>query len=273
MNFLTRIGLRKVTEWTGVRAVGKLVLGVQKRAREGEISSGFGKGLRLRVLPETPRTYLLGTHEPDLQRSIQEWVKPGQVVYDCGANIGYFTAMFARLVGETGQVMAFEPSPESFASLKQVGKLNGFASITAAEVAIWSHSGTLILQGDLPEKSLVSDRVGTEGKGPSVHCVSLDDWVFQQGNPPPDLIKMDVEGAEGEALKGARRVLREHRPLLLLEIHGEPGRLAWEVLQEVGYSSRNLATGETPASVDEFAVWIRQYLVTPSPLAKSAAGR
>ena len=81
--------------------------------------------------------------------------------------------------------------------------------------------------------------------------------------PLPDFIKMDVEGAEGRAFSGARRVLAEHRPMLRIEIHGAPGREVWTLLEEFNYVATNIATGKTPRNADEFAVWITQYLAVP----------
>ncbi len=70
----------------------------------------------------------------------------------------------------------------------------------------------------------------------SVPGISLDEFVYGQGNPPPQVVKMDIEGGEVLALPGMRRVLAEARPLMLMELHGpESSRAAWETLTAAGY--------------------------------------
>jgi Methyltransferase FkbM domain len=71
----------------------------------------------------------------------------------------------------------------------------------------------------------------------SVPGISLDEFVYGQGNPPPQVVKMDIEGGEVLALPGMRRVLAEARPLMLMELHGpESSRAAWETLTAAGYT-------------------------------------
>jgi hypothetical protein len=71
----------------------------------------------------------------------------------------------------------------------------------------------------------------------TIDGISLDAFVFSAGNPPPNVVKMDIEGGEVMALPGMRRVLQEARPLLLMELHGpESARAAWEALTASGYT-------------------------------------
>jgi FkbM family methyltransferase len=234
------------------------------------IASGVGRGLKLCVLPETPGSYWLGTHEPDMQRVLREQIKPGMTVYDCGANVGYFSVMLAHLVGPNGRVFAFEPSPGSVECLSAATALNAYSHLTIIPKAVWSHSEVLRFARGPQDKSLVSDHVdGVFGESTAaesfveISATSLDEFVYIEGNPPPDFVKVDIEGSEGKAIAGARRLLAEHRPSLLLEIHGEPGREVWEALQQLKYRSTNIATGDVPHTADEFAIWIRQYLAVP----------
>jgi len=213
----------------------------------------------------------MGIHEPDTQALLHEHIKPGTIVYDCGANIGYFSVMFARLVEPSGHVFAFEPSPKSLESLWAARELNGFNHLTVVPMAVWHQREAIrFIQGE-SGASLVSDHVegvfgnSSEQKEPiEVPAISLDEFVYKQGNPPPDFIKIDVEGSEGEAIAGAHRLLSEYHPRLLLEIHGAPGRKVWQFLKELNYVATNVATGEVPRTVDEFAIWIRQYLAVPA---------
>lgn len=246
-----------------------------KGPRECVIASGLGRGLRLRVLPETPKSYRMGTHELQMQSAMREHVRPGMVVYDCGANVGYFSALLARLVGDGGRVYAFEPSPASLECLRAAVELNGLSNLTVVPEGVWDERGTLRFRRGDEGASLVVDHVeGVFGEaterddaGPG-SCIdikvnSLDNFVYEQGHAPPDFIKLDVEGAEGHAMRGARRLLAERRPGLLLEIHGEPGREVWSLLKELNYTATDISNGEVPQTADQFAVWIRQYLALP----------
>ncbi|HEV3470234.1 MAG TPA: FkbM family methyltransferase [Pyrinomonadaceae bacterium] len=272
---LQSVGLGRLAYSGALRRLGKaLLLRRDRRPVVRQIASGLGRGLRLRVLPETPRSYWLGTHEPDMQAALREQIKAGMTVYDCGANVGYFSVMLARLVGPRGRVYAFEPSPASLESLRAARDLNGLANLSVVPQGVWDRRARLRFRRGGAGESLVSDHVegvfGESGaRGPreaavEVEVNSLDDFVYAEGNPPPDFIKLDVEGAEGRALAGARRLLAERRPGLLLEIHGGPGREVWALLEEFGYDAVNLATGDAPRTAEEFAVWISQYLARPA---------
>jgi FkbM family methyltransferase len=234
------------------------------------IAAGAGRGLRLQVLPETPMTYALGIHEQETQTILERELKPGMVVYDCGANVGYFAVICARLVGSGGRVIAFEPSPGSVAALQAAPTLNDLLQLEVVARGLWRESGIVEFTRGAPGASLASDHVhGILGDAESsvatirVPVVSLDTFVYDDGGPPPDFVKIDVEGAEGALLAGARRLLREQRPRILIEVHGEPGREAWRELRDAGYTCTDLATGRDPQSDDEFAGWLRQYLAVP----------
>jgi FkbM family methyltransferase len=273
VNVLQRAGLERVMQSPSLRRVVKRFL-LPRAAGPctREIVSGLGKGLKLRVLPETPAAYWLGTHEPVTQDLLRRRIRPGMVVYDCGANIGYFSLILARLVGPSGRVFAFEPSPGSLECLRATPGLNGLSHLAVIPQAVWERVETLHFAQTQPGRSLVSDHVeGASAFGKSgaqriieVPAVALDDFVYGQGNPPPDFVKVDVEGAEGKALAGARRLLSERRPELLLEIHGEPGREVHSLLKELKYVSTNVLTGEVPETADAFAAWMQHYLSVPA---------
>ncbi|MDQ3803832.1 MAG: FkbM family methyltransferase [Acidobacteriota bacterium] len=274
---LQSVGLGRLAYSPAFRRVGKaLLLRNDDAPRVREIATGLGRGLRLRALPETPKSYWLGTHEPHMQAALRAHVRAGMTVYDCGANVGYFSVMLARLVGGGGRVYAFEPSPASLESLRAARELNCFDNLAVVPAGVWDGRETLRFRRGSEGASLVSDHVeGVFGEAAlresdspddfiEIEANSLDNFVYAEGHPPPDFIKLDVEGAEGRAVAGARRLLAERRPGLLLEIHGEPGREVWSLLRELNYTPTNIATGEVPRDAEEFAVWIRQYLALPS---------
>lgn len=270
LNSLQTLGLQKLAYSKPLRAIGKQIL--MRRTAEAStrvIASGLGKGLRMRVLSETPQSYWMGSHEPQMQAAIRNNVRVGMTVYDCGANIGFYCAIFARLVGRSGTVFAFEPSRASLEALRCLKGLNGFTNLEIVDRAIWSSTGTVNFTRGEGNRSLASDHVSgvfsdvTDLQNTEVGTVSLDDFVFLERHRAPQLIKLDVEGSEGKALSGAERTLREHRPVLLLEIHGAPGVEVWAILQRLRYRIVNIVTGKTPEKVEDFAVWISQYVAVP----------
>lgn len=136
-------------------------------------------------------------------------------VYEPGIGITSTTARFADMVGDGGAVWAFEPVKETWGELKR-----DFAAVKSVHVepfALWSTSGRLELAG---EGSGAYTRATPGGECP---CVSVDD--FFAGKTPPGLIKLDVEGAELEVLKGAEKCIRQQGPRLLVSIyHSRPAR-------------------------------------------------
>lgn len=150
-------------------------------------------------------------------------VRPGDVVceggccpvYEPGIGITSSTARFAELVGDAGAVWAFEPVKETWESLKR--NFAGESSVHVEPLALWSESGHLELVG---EGSGAYTTAAPAGRCP---CVSVDE--FFAGKTPPDVMKLDVEGAELEVLKGAGILLSTQPPLLLVSIyHSRPAR-------------------------------------------------
>ncbi len=136
-------------------------------------------------------------------------------MYDVGAHVGFYTLLASVLVGPEGRVLAFEPVPRNLGFLRRHVQMNGCDNVTITAAAVGEHAGS-----------------GRFGFGPSsqmgyldakghleVSVVSLD-GIVAAGSPSPDLIKMDIEGGEYRALRGARRVLESARPTLVLATHG-----------------------------------------------------
>jgi FkbM family methyltransferase len=158
----------------------------------------------------------LGSFEADKQRAFRHVVAPGMVVYDVGANVGFYTLLAAHLVGDGGQVAAFEPVPRNLAFLRQHVALNGLRAVRVHDVALSDAEGTA--RFDLGEESSMghlSDRGTLE-----VRTTTLDAVVARGELRPPDVLKIDVEGAEARVLRGAARTLATARPTILLATHG-----------------------------------------------------
>lgn len=168
---------------------------------------------------------VLGRYEKPIQGVIRNHVAPGQCAYDIGANVGFFTLLFASLVGNLGTVHAFEPStPEadSAEGLVRCNDIGGFTHVHRTAVSNATGVSTLLSSGltgillDAPR----NDGQYTGSSASSVRTTTLDDFVFGRGNAPPDFMKVDVESAEAMVLAGAPRVLSETRPRMLIEVHG-----------------------------------------------------
>lgn len=188
-----------------------------------EVQTGLMRGTKFRLFPRSESGYYLGTHEPDLQASLPHFIKPGMTVFDIGANIGFFAVAAANLVGRTGNVVAFEPNPAVVVRLRENVELNGLADrLIIEQNAVGDFDGTAEfcfalthLQGRFSDLPYVPQ--GAEST--PVPCRTIDSYVAS-ANLVPDVIIMDVEHAEGRALRGMKSLLRLCKPLVFIEMHG-----------------------------------------------------
>jgi FkbM family methyltransferase len=203
-----------------------------------QIEKGPAAGIWLRLNPRTGLDTLRGAGEPEVQEALRRHLRPGMTFYDLGANIGFFSLLAARLVGEEGRVIAFEADPEIAARLREHVDRNRFRSATVIEKAVWSETRTVFFErvdpATSPDRGLGHVVDAATPNTVEIETVTLDD--FAQTSPAPDFIKCDVEGAEVEVFRGARRLLNEKRPGILCEIHSEENRRALLAdLQGFGY--------------------------------------
>lgn len=181
-----------------------------------------GKGAGLKIIPlRGDREITLGTYEVPVQQALFENVEPGGVVYDIGANIGYFTMLAARRVGNGGQIYAFEPVRRNAAAIMRSAELNHFDNVTVYERAVGAAGGIaeLNLARHIGGAMLASigappDKVGSF----PVEVVAIDDFIDEMRLRPPSLIKVDVEGAELDVLRGMTRTLIAYAPVLIVEL-------------------------------------------------------
>jgi FkbM family methyltransferase len=181
---------------------------------------------------------------------VRATVRPGDAVVDLGAHIGAYTVRLARLVGPTGRVTAVEPCRAHLDCLRQSVSANGFDAWTdVVQAAASNVSGRAWLRHPPPGSSFAHCWLDEQetGDGEPVRSFAVDDLI----EGAVRFIKVDVEGAEGRALRGAREVLERSRPTLLVEMHphllprvsGEsPASLiAW--VADIGYECRVLGAG------------------------------
>jgi FkbM family methyltransferase len=261
----------KQTLYRSPRLAGWIRRGLNRAAPAGlttiTVAAGGLQGMRLTLDLQREKDYWLGTYEPGLQDAIRELVKPGDVVYDIGANIGYISLILAQAVGDKGKVFAFEALPENQVRLRENISLNNLdkrVSVVPVAVIDTAHSVRFLVgpSGGMGKAE------GSAGRQEVVYSTSimvagtsLDEFVYGTGHPSPQIIKVDIEGGEVLALPGMQRVLSEARPLLLLELHGpEAARVAWDILVKAGYQICRMEPGFPGLLAVEELDW-KSYLV------------
>lgn len=197
-------------------------------------------GERIRVAPQWAR-YYPSDYEPDKQRFLRERCRRGSTVLDLGAHIGLYTVLMARYVGREGRVLAFEPTPGTRRELRRTVRLNRLGNVEIRGEAVSVSTGDALLHDTgAPVSNANSlapiDRARAQV---GVRTTSLDDLALP---PAVSCVKIDVEGAELDALPGATALLERDRPALTIEIHPVQLRLVgaraveiWDLLHALGY--------------------------------------
>lgn len=208
---------------------------------EVEVAGGALAGTHLILDMQSEKDYWLGTYEIDLQQAVSDFVKPGTVGYDVGANIGYISLILAKQVGSKGTVIAFEPLPENQDRFRKQLKLNLDAQIQLVPMAVGETTGKkeflVHISGGMGKISGASGRDTQYQDTIEVESTTLDDFIFKEGNPQPHVVKIDIEGAEGLALEGAGKLISKVKPLFIIELHGRDAALAcWQILSSAGYT-------------------------------------
>ena len=182
----------------------------------------------------------LGTYERETQQAFRMLIGRGSVVLDVGANVGFFTLLAATRTGPTGFVYSFEPLPRNLAYLRRHLDLNAVTNVEVLPVALSSSAGAARF-GSAANPAMGG--LAAEGEL-EVQTETLDELVASGRVRPPHFLKIDVEGAEYEVLRGAAATLARHRPDLLLSTHGyrEQERCC-AFLRELHYELRELRDG------------------------------
>lgn len=161
--------------------------------------------------------YALQTYEPDTVTLFQKLIHPGMTVVDLGAHIGLYSLLAANLTGPDGRVYSFEPMPSNYALLLKNITANGYENIIkAVNKAVSDKSGLAFLFFNKRDESSLYAVSRTRGGILIVETITLDDFFEGEGWPKIDLIKMDIEGAEIAALKGAKQLIERNPDLKLI---------------------------------------------------------
>jgi FkbM family methyltransferase len=192
--------------------------------------------------------YFMGVYEPIEAHLFCRMIKPGWTVFDIGSNIGQYALLASTRVGESGEVHAFEPVPRNFDRARQHLTRNQVGNVLLHRLAAW-HEATEVELGlatDMTENAgsySVGVGLGSAVAPEKAPAIPLDDYVAEHGIERVHLIKMDIEGAELNALRGFAKTLLRDRPLILMEVNRiacarmgyEPAHL-WRLLRdELGY--------------------------------------
>jgi len=177
--------------------------------------------------------YLTGEFEATTSIIAKSLVKPGDTVVDVGANIGYFSLLFAQCVGRSGTVYAFEPVPRLVLNLKRNLGLNKLNCVNVTAVALSDRRGKArFYEGPADNSGLSSLREPRQSSASfEVELAPFDELIDDHSKVT--LVKIDVEGAELQVLRGMERMLRATHPSLLLEVTDH-------FLAEMGDSSASL---------------------------------
>jgi len=159
-----------------------------------------------------------GTYEELEAKIMEEKIKVGNIVVDVGANIGLHTLNMARIVGNTGQVFAFEPDPSNFEILRKNVKINNYQNIILEQKAVGDkHGRTTLYQSDHPGKHRIFPQTKKAKGEVEVELTSLDKYFIDSNLAEKiNFIKIDVEGLEFSVLNGMKNILKNNKKIKIL---------------------------------------------------------
>ena len=240
---------------------------------EVPVIRGPARGLRLKLdlVKGGENAYWLGRYDPAILSRLARVCKEGWTVWDAGTYLGFYSVFFARAVGPLGHVVAIEPDSRSLERTKSNVALNGYQNVTFLKAAIGAGTSEVeFVLSDTTTSHISGTYVGACASAVTTHqqsiqtrCMSLDQVLYECLGPPPQLVKMDIEGAEKDALQHASYLAEEIRPLILLELHNpECDAEAWQFAQRFDYVLKSMKTNrviENPTDVNGTV------LLTPKP--------
>lgn len=186
---------------------------------------------------------LLGIYELNVQAAILHHLNAGDVFYDIGANNGYLTLLATSRVGSEGYIYAFEPYPKNLDNILEVLAKNCISNCMVFPEAISNMTGTVELYLEA-ETSIATPSIipGQRHQSLQVSSSTLDEFMHDERHRQPNLIKLDVEGAEALVLEGAPQLLSSDlAPIWLIEIHNkESERLVQQSLSAFRYQTKVL---------------------------------
>jgi len=191
--------------------------------------------------PEHQRMYFYGEHDERYEiNNLKKILCQGDVCWDIGANIGFFSCLFASLIGPSGRVIAFEPVPATADFLLHNVELNGFHNVVLIRKAVGATPATQpIYYGDAANAEGTASFLSSHAER-HFEVVEIDTLDNLSGKlPPADFIKIDVEGYQMEVLKGGREYFSQHSPMIMAELKDrDSGKMkkAQDFFADFGYT-------------------------------------
>ena len=204
-------------------------------------------GFWMNVSPNDYATYgiyFFGNYDPEMTSVVKHLVKPGDHVWDVGTERGWFTLLMASIVGMNGKVDSFEAFPPTVEKLKNNVELNKFSNVRINSAGVSEKKGKMWF---VPPSDTVTSNISflenCNGVGYltedfqegalEIPTLSLDDYYREHVKGRVSFIKMDIEGAELSALKGAIEMLKKDRPVLGIEFNRQTAIRAGNSVEEV----------------------------------------
>lgn len=207
-----------------------------------KIKRGYLKGYRIRLTENSLWSPLIGNWEPAMQKIMVNVIRPGDVVYDLGANNGLHGLLMAGLTGGT-TIYNFEPFPDNIAEINENYGFNNITNYENVRAAVADRTGDQVFDlGQHHKQGSIVEESAASGNSIRVPVISLDDFI-KNGKPGPNFIKMDIEGAEGAALNGFSENIDRFRPLMIIELHNpEQDKIVGNFLQQHQYTAYRFDT-------------------------------
>jgi FkbM family methyltransferase len=239
-----------INTFSGQTIVGKILrypLTLIPNGMTLRVLSGINKGSLWKAGASTHGCWL-GTYEVDKQRVIGQFIKQTDVVLDIGANAGFYSLAFSRLIGPKGKVWAFEPFCDNLSNLRFHINMNKLENVSVIAAALSSESGLANFSFGLNNAtgSISTQKIGKY----LVPTFSLDDAIKFNFIDHPNFIKMDVEGEESKVLEGAGLILQKKNSIWLIALHGEDQRnRVLNIFKKYGYKVSMLNGSELSPAV------------------------
>jgi FkbM family methyltransferase len=191
--------------------------------------------------------------EPGVNLALRDLVRPGDTCFDVGAFDGALAQVMARLTGPRGLVCAFEANPGMLAKLTNNCSANALANVHLVHAVVWHTTGewaTMLVPPGVPAAATVTGTVDVDTTEAAIPTLALDDYAARHGLCP-NVVKMDIEGAEHHALAGFADTLRRHKPHLVLEQRTHEVR-ALDIVRAAGYEVFDCGSYEDVRAPNDF---------------------
>ena len=229
--FLLKIGKKFILSSSLVQVSRKIAdLALKNTIPDNEVFEI--QGFKMKIGKATRYLLLAEDYEPSTTKLINKEVKNGMRVFDLGANIGWFTLVFSKLVGDSGIVYSFEPDPYYFHILKENIKLNKLKNVLIFQLAASNKLGMSSFNLNKTFGTYVLNSNTISENSQNVKTTTIDKFC-QEHNTKIDFIKMDVEGSEPKTLEGMKKVIAANPNLRIIsEFHPD-------AITDVGSSPEN----------------------------------